>query len=116
MEKENTGFIPLMLRKKHAYGKDSVGGIFSRSDTKSYFEEHVMGLPDTALLPDSPASIPYFMIGDAAYPLKPYLITPFSGALTQQQQIYNYRDSRTRKCIKCAFGVLAARWRVFKLS
>ncbi|GFO41285.1 nuclease harbi1-like protein [Plakobranchus ocellatus] len=73
-----------------------------------------MGLPDTAPLPDSSASIPYFMIRGTAYPSKPYLITVFSGALTQQQQIYNYRHSRAKRCIECAFGVLAAKWRVLK--
>ncbi|GFN92574.1 protein alp1-like [Plakobranchus ocellatus] len=90
-----------------AYGKESDGGICSRSDTKSYFEENVMGLPDLAPLPDSPASasFPYFLIGDAAYHLNPFLITLFSGPMTQQRQIlYNCRHSRVRKCIECALA------------
>ncbi|GFN84747.1 protein kinase c [Plakobranchus ocellatus] len=35
---------------------------------------------------------------------------------SKQQQIYNYRHSRARKCIECAFGVLAAKWRVLKTA
>lgn len=75
-----------------------------------------MGLRHTAPLPDGPASIPYFMLGNAAYPLKLYLMTPFSRALTHQQQIYNYRHNRVRRCIECTSGVLASRWRVLKTT
>ncbi|GFN73795.1 nuclease harbi1-like protein [Plakobranchus ocellatus] len=75
--------------------------------------DYIMGFPDTAPLPDSSARIPYFMMEDVAYPLKPYLITTFCGALTQQQ-IYNKCHSKARICIECAFGVLAARWRELK--
>ncbi|KAK3744323.1 hypothetical protein RRG08_030406 [Elysia crispata] len=99
-----------------ALGKEGDGGIFCRSKTKTYFEQNAMGLPRTAPLPDASASIHYFMPGDAAYPLNPYLITLFSGAPTRQQQIYNYRHSRARRCIECKFGVLASRWRVLKTT
>ena len=51
------------------------------------------------------------MIGDAAYPLKEYLITPFSGAVSENCNTFNYRLSRARRCVECAFGVLAAKWR-----
>ena len=99
-----------------AFGKESDGGIFARSDTKLYFEQNSMGLPDTVPLPDSSASIPYVLLGDAAYPLKPYLVTPFSGVLARQQRIFNYRHSIARRCVECAFGVLAAKWRVLKTT
>lgn len=99
-----------------AYGKESDGGIFARSETKSCIENNKMSLPAHVPLPDQSAEVPYFMLGDAAYPLKSYLLTPFSGNLTPDMQIYNYRHARARRCVECAFGVLSARWRVLKSS
>ena len=54
-----------------------------------------------------------FLVGDSAYPLRPWLMKPFphSGALSAQQKLYNYRMCRGRVVIEIAFGRLKARWR-----
>ena len=54
-----------------------------------------------------------FIVGDSAYPLRPWLMKPFlhSRSLTSQQKLYNYRMCRGRVVVELAFGRLKARWR-----
>ena len=54
----------------------------------------------------------FFIVGDSAYPLKKYLITPFKHqAATQQQRRFNKALSKARIQVECAFGQLTCRWR-----
>jgi len=55
----------------------------------------------------------YHLLGDAAYPLKKYLLTPYRdyGNLTVVQQNYNHKLSTTRVKIENAFALLKQRFR-----
>lgn len=57
-----------------------------------------------------------YLIGDAAYPLKEYLITPFrdNGHLSIAQKTFNYSLSSTRMLIEHTFGLLKGTWRRLK--
>ncbi|XP_065186091.1 putative nuclease HARBI1 [Sycon ciliatum] len=57
-----------------------------------------------------------FIVGDSAYPLLPWLMTPFrdDGHLTASQTNYNFKHSSTRMCIERAFALLKGRWRQLK--
>ena len=60
-------------------------------------------------------SLPYVLLGDDIFPLKPWLLKPYPGRkLHETQQVFNYRLSRARRTIENAFGVLSAKWRVFR--
>lgn len=43
-----------------------------------------------------------------------YLMRPYSGKhLNINQRVFNYRLSRARRYVECAFGILANKWRIF---
>ncbi|XP_062608040.1 uncharacterized protein LOC134269867 [Saccostrea cucullata] len=54
-----------------------------------------------------------FIIGDSAYPLKPYLITPFrdNGRLTAAQRHFNRKLSTSRQTVERGIGLLKCRFR-----
>ena len=53
------------------------------------------------------------IVGDSAFPLKPWLLKPYTHAvLTTRQRYFNYRLSMARMVVEAAFGQLKGRWRV----
>lgn len=55
------------------------------------------------------------MVGDDIFPLKPWLLKPYAGKnLTEPQRVFNYRLSRARRTIENVFGILSAKWRIFR--
>ena len=62
--------------KVGAYGKESDGGVFAWSDTKTLYERRSLILGRNKL-PDNSGNLPYYLIGDAAYPLRSYLMAFF---------------------------------------
>ncbi len=64
-------------------------------------------------LPDRESTMPIVLLADPAYPLKPWLMKPFSnrGRLTPVQNTFNYRLSRARMTIENSCGRLKGRWR-----
>ena len=70
--------------------------------------------------------IPFFIVGDDSFPLKPYLLKPYPakrmGDMASMEQerraerIFNYRLSRARRISENVFGILAARFGVFRVA
>ena len=64
---------------------------------------------------DDDEAVPVCILGDAAYPLYPYLMKEFpGGGLTMQEQLFGYRLCSARVTIECAFGRLKARFGILK--
>ena len=58
---------------------------------------------------------PYALVGDAAYPCRPWMLSPFKGhkdGLTREEYHWNFIQSFTRMCIERAFGMLKGRRRI----
>ena len=54
------------------------------------------------------------LLGDKGYGIKPYLMTPFSNPVSQQEKRYNFSHCQVRNCIERAFGVLKRRWQILQ--
>ena len=96
-----------------SYGKDNDAQIFNNSQMGQAFILNEMNLP----APSTHAGhlLPYVIVGDEIFGLKTWLMKPYSGrGLTKESAIFNYRLSRCRRTIENAFGILAARWRIFR--
>lgn len=94
------------------YGKQSDGGTFASSTLYEQLENGSL-LPEGKKLPNSDVVLPHVLLGDDAYPLKTYLMKPYSKRnLSREEEIFNYRLSRSRRTVECSFGIMAAKWRL----
>jgi hypothetical protein len=56
----------------------------------------------------------FFFLGDAAYSLMPWLMTPYEGAqeVNGTKDVYNNHVSMGRQVVERAFGMMIKRWRI----
>lgn len=95
-----------------APGSQSDAGIFNHTPLERGLREGTLGLPDPEPLPGDDRDIPFFLVGDDAFALRPWMMKPFSARyLTREERIHNYRTSRGRRVVENGFGILACRWR-----
>lgn len=97
------------------YGRDNDASVFSRLDMYNTFDTNSNDIPAPEQIAEGETElIPYFLVGDEIFALKPWLMKPYPGrGHGDRERIFNYRLSRARRTIENAFGILSARWRVF---
>jgi len=97
-----------------AQGRISDGGVFAHSSLSQALESNTINLPKPAKLPNgSEEQVPFYIIGDDAFPLKTYLMKPYSRRdLSSEERIANYRFSRARRVSENAFGIMSNVFRV----
>lgn len=97
-----------------AYGKNSDGGIFAKSNLGKALQNNSLCVPHNAPLPDTDIETPYVIVGDEAFPLKTFLMRPYPGKeLDNSKRIFNYRLSRARRTVENSFGILTQKFRIF---
>jgi hypothetical protein len=109
-----------------SYGSNPDGAIFQQSPLGKAYLNNKLGIPYGKKLPnyiptetnEPVMDVPYLMVADAAFPLKPHLMRPYpgerAGTLTEEESNFNYRLSRARRIIESVFGILVARWRIYE--
>lgn len=98
-------------------GRNSDRGVFRLSRLGRWLEIGEMDVPQSEPLPhdNEGPNFPYYFCGDEAFPLKSYLLRPYpQKTLNDQKRIFNYRLSRGRKSVECAFGMMVSKFRVFE--
>lgn len=71
--------------------------------------------PPAPPLPGTGSEAPYVIVANEEFPLRTYLMRPYSGgSLNPSQQIFNRRLIRARGTVENAFGILANRWRILR--
>lgn len=99
-----------------AYGKNSDGGILSTSNFGKALEKNKFNIPNGRVLPGTDIELPYVIIGDEAFPLKNYLLRPYPGPQSYDDETkknFNERLSRARKVVEDTFGQLTAKFRIY---
>lgn len=95
-----------------AYGSEGDSTVFGTSTLGRKIINDELQLPEDTTIGET--KIPFYFIGDDAFPLCKRLIKPYSTSwrkpLTNEQVIFNYRLSRARRCVENAFGILTAKW------
>jgi hypothetical protein len=95
-----------------ANGSTSDCAVWNQSNLKASLENGTLSIPAPEPLPQDDIDMPYFIVGDDAFPLRTSMMKPFSTRrLTDEERIFNYRLSRARRIVENAFGILANRFR-----
>lgn len=77
-----------------SYGRESDAGIFDRTDFCRLLSDpaNPLHLPDPAPLPGGNVDMPFYFIGDGAFPLQMRIMKPYAQRdLGEEKRIYNYR-------------------------
>lgn len=98
-----------------AYGKAGDSTIFRDSPLGRQLYSGQLNLPPPRCLPNMDNyPQPFVLVGDEAFRIHRNLLRPYpQRQLNPRKRVFNYRLSRCRRSVECAFGLLANKWRVF---
>lgn len=97
-----------------AAGRQSDGGVFQASEIGQKFINNEMNVPAAAPLVSGGPELPFVLVGDEAFALSEFMMRPYPrcNELNLRKRVFNYRLSRARRIIECAFGTLV---RIFQV-
>ena len=84
--------------------------IFRSTDLYSKLMENAI-LPAFTKLIEG-VKVPFMILADSAFPHLPWIQKPYTNAVLSEKRYFNYRLSRARMVVECAYGMLKSRWRV----
>ena len=98
-------------------GRFSDGFIFRNSNFGKKLYANELNIPQPSPLFEGGQDMPFVFVADAAFGLHKNLMRPYPGSSTSSNmdnRVFNYRLSHARQTIECAFGILSARFRIYK--
>ncbi|XP_068114890.1 uncharacterized protein [Hyperolius riggenbachi] len=97
-----------------SYGSTAGSNIFRLSNMGKKLYAGQLNLPGPCPIIEGGDPFPHVLVGDEAFALHTNLMKPFPRTdLDISKRIFNYRLSRARRYVECAFGILSNKWRVF---
>ena len=96
-------------------GRQSDGSVYFNSNLGFAIQNNSLNIPPASQLANSSRILPYVLVGDDAFGLKPHMMKPYPHQnLPVNQRVFNYRLSRARRVVENAFGISASRFRIFR--
>lgn len=96
-------------------GRISDGGVFNKCTFAAAMDENQLHFPNPSPLPGRTKPVPFVLVADDAFAMKPNIMKPYPGQqLNASQRVFNYRLSRARRVVENAFGILSSRFRVLR--
>lgn len=97
-------------------GRISDGGVFQNCQLNKRLISNSLSLPPLKPLIGRHKPIPYYFIGDGAFPLTENIMKPFPGLYSKGEpaRIFNYRLSRARRVVENVFGIISSVFRVLR--
>ncbi|PNF24470.1 hypothetical protein B7P43_G09104 [Cryptotermes secundus] len=97
-----------------AQGRIADGGVFKASSLHEKIEGKHLQLPEPETIQNK--EIPYFFLGDGAFPLSETMMKPYAGIYTKgsKERVFNYHLSRASRVVENAFDLLASVFRVLQ--
>lgn len=97
-----------------APGSNADSTIFKNTTFWNALNSNSIKLPNEKILPGSTLPpVPYVFVADEAFGLHQNIMRPYGGQfLSVQKRVFNYRLSRARRYVECAFGILSNKWRI----
>lgn len=78
------------------FGSNNDSGVLSNSAMGRRFENGTMRLPNPEHKRGyTNGALPYYLVGGEIFPLKPWVMRPYPGNLTEEERVFNYRLSRS---------------------
>jgi len=97
-----------------AKGSQSDGGILKNSAFGKKIAENAFHIPEKEVFLPMGENLPFYILGDEAFPLQMNIMRPYPGRKTdKEQRVFNYRLSRARRVVENAFGILSNRFRIY---
>lgn len=96
-------------------GKYSDGGVFNRCTFGLALDTNKLNLPPSKPLPGRTIPVPYVLVADDAFAMRPNLLKPYAQhGMSMVQRVFNYRLGRAHRIIENVFGIMSARFRVLR--
>lgn len=99
-----------------ANGASSDSNVFKRTNLYKKLERNGLNIPQPKTLPNDESGklILYVIVGDEAFALSEHVLRTYSFRnLNISKRIFNYRLTRARRIVKCAFRILSNKFRIF---